>query len=126
MGRNLIKTKFAGISYTIDEKTKVKTYIARIKVAGVIDTEQVVGYSNDSIRTNPTIAFEKRQELINALKSGASIKIKEDPTFDKSFLEYLEKRKSGKTLTDNKIEIYHFFYKKYFPDSLKRKNSNKL
>lgn len=121
VARNLIKTKFAGISYTIDEKTKVKTYIARIKVAGVIDTEQVVGYSNDSIRTNPTIAFEKRQELINALKSGASIKIKEDPTFDKSFLEYLEKRKSGKTLTENKIEIYNLFYKKHFPDSLKRK-----
>jgi len=121
VARNLIKTKFAGIYYEQDEKTKIKTYIARIKVAGVIDTEQVVGYSNDSIRTNPTIAFEKRQELINALKSGASIKIKEDPTFDKAFIEYLENRKAGKTLTDNKIGIYRYFYEKHFPDSLKRK-----
>ena len=38
MSRELIKTKFPGIYYEQDAKTKVKTYIARIKIAGVIDT----------------------------------------------------------------------------------------
>lgn len=36
-----IKTKFPGIYYIQDTKTKVKTYIARIKIANVIDTEQM-------------------------------------------------------------------------------------
>ena len=64
MSKELIKTKFPGIYYKQDSKTKVKTYIARIKINGLINTEQIVGYSNDAVKTNPTIAFEKRVELI--------------------------------------------------------------
>ena len=36
----LIKTKFPGIYYKEDTITKVKTYIARIKIVGIIDTAQ--------------------------------------------------------------------------------------
>lgn len=42
----------------------------------------MVGYSNDAIRTNPTIAYEKRTELINKIKNGESIKKLENPTLD--------------------------------------------
>ncbi|MBE0515241.1 hypothetical protein, partial [Sulfurimonas sp.] len=66
---NLIKTKFAGIYYKEEPKTKVKTYIARINIRGLINTEQIVGYSNDAIRTNPSIAFQKRNELIQKIKA---------------------------------------------------------
>lgn len=121
-----IKTKFPGIYYVQDSITKVKTYIARIKIVGVIDTEQIVGYSNDSIKTNPSIAYEKRTELINKLKNGESIKVKEDPTLDKFFKGYLESRRVGQTLTATKIKIYDFFYEKHFPDSLKRKKLKQI
>lgn len=121
-----IKTKFPGIYYSQDPITKVKTYIARIKITGVIDTEQIVGYSNDSIKTNPSIAYEKRTELINKLKNGESIKVKEDPTLDKFFKDYLESRRVGQTLSASKIKIYDFFYEKHFPDSLKRKKLKQI
>lgn len=126
VARKLNKTTFPGVFCQIDEKTNVKTYIARIKIAGIIDTEQVVGYSNDAINTNPTLAFLKRQELISKIKNGESIKVKEDPTFDNAFSDYLDKRKSGKTLTENKIEIYRLFYNKHFPDSFKRKKIKQI
>ncbi len=121
MRKNLIKTKFHGIYYEQDTQTKVKTYIARIKIVGIINTEQVVGYSNDAIRTNPTIAYEKRTELINRLKNGESIRKKEDPTFDKFFNDYIDRREEGKSLSTNKIQIYRYFYKKQIPDKIKRK-----
>lgn len=35
MRKNLVKTKFAGIYYEQDPQTKVKTYIARIKINGI-------------------------------------------------------------------------------------------
>jgi len=57
----LIKTKFAGIYYKVDSDTKVKTYIARIRITGIIDTEQIVGYSNDSIKTNTVYSFSKEK-----------------------------------------------------------------
>ncbi|MEA2051123.1 MAG: site-specific integrase [Campylobacterota bacterium] len=121
MGRKLIKTKFPGVYYEQDNKTKVKTYIARIKIVGVIDTEQIVGYSNDSIRTNPTIAYEKRTELINKIKNGESIRAKEDPTLNKFFNEYMDKKEYGNTLSSRKIVTYKALYKKHFPDTIKRK-----
>lgn len=121
MRKDLVKTKFPGIYYEQDIQTKVKTYIARIKISGVIDTEQIVGHSNDAIRTNPTIAYEKRTELINKLKNGESIRVKEDPTFDKFFNDYINRREEGKSLSINKIQIYRYFFKKQIPDNIKRK-----
>ena len=88
----LNKTKFPAIYYKEDSKTKVKTYIARIKIVGIIDTEQIVGYSNDAIKTNPTIAYQKRTELINMLKNGESIKALDNPTLELYFNEYIKKK----------------------------------
>lgn len=121
-----VKTKFPGVYYVQDSKTKVKTYIARIKVAGVIDTEQIVGYSNDAIRTNPTIAYEKRTELINKIKNGESIRAKEDPTLDKFFNEYINAKECGKSLSHTKIKVYRSFYTNHVPDSLKRKKIKQI
>lgn len=122
MSKELIKTKFPGIYYRQDSKTKVKTYIARIKINGLINTEQIVGYSNDAIKTNPTIAYQKRAELINKLKNGESIRAKENPTLKEYFEEFYNKKESQKIISDKKIYIYRGFFKKQFPDTLKRKN----
>ncbi|MCD8476876.1 MAG: hypothetical protein LRY68_02155 [Sulfurospirillum sp.] len=70
MKRDYTKTKFPGVYYIQDPQTKVKTYIVRIKLKGLVDTEQIVGYSNDDIKTNPTIAYQKRNDLIASLKAG--------------------------------------------------------
>ena len=121
MAKDLIKTKFPGVYYKLDSKTKVKTYIVRIKIVGVINTEQIVGYSNDSIRTNPTIAYEKRTELINKLKNGESIKVKENPTLDNFVSYYFKKREEVSPHSKNKMYIYRMFYSKQIPENLKRK-----
>ena len=119
MRKNLIKTKFAGIYYEQDTKTKIKTYIARINITGVINTEQVVGYSNDAIRTNPSIAYEKRIELINKIKNGESIKAKENPSLEIFFNEYMKSREQ--TLSKHKQDIYKYFFKKHIPKNLQKK-----
>lgn len=121
-----IKTKFPGIYYVQDSKTKVKTYIARIKIAGVIDTEQVVGYSNDAIKTNPSLAYEKRTELINKIKNGESIRANEDPIFDKFFNEYINTRECGKSLSHTKIKSYKSFYDVHVSDTIKRKKLKQI
>lgn len=121
MSRDKIKTKFPGIYYKQDTITKVKTYFARIKINGVISTYQIVGYSNDAIRTNPSIAYEKRTELINKIKNGESIKVKEDPTLDKFFNDYMDKKENNQALSKKKISNYRYFYNKHIPSSLKWK-----
>lgn len=113
MRKELIKTKFPGIYYEQDSISKVKTYIARIKITGIINTEQVVGYSNDAIRMNPSLAYEKRAELINKIKNGESIKKIDNPTLDSFFEQYKEYKKN--LLTDNKLKIYTYFYNKHIP-----------
>jgi integrase len=126
MSSELIKTKFPGIYYRQDANTKVKTYIARIKLNGIINTEQIVGYSNDAIRTNPSIAFEKRTELINKLKNGESIKVKENPTLNGYFEEFYTKKENQNIISTDKIYIYKKFYKKHFSDALKRKRIKQI
>ncbi|OHD97197.1 MAG: hypothetical protein A3E21_09050 [Sulfurimonas sp. RIFCSPHIGHO2_12_FULL_36_9] len=123
---NLIKTKFAGIYYKEDSQTKVKTYIARIKIIGVIDTEQVVGYSNDAIRTNPSIAFQKRNELIQKIKAGDSIRAEDNPTLDSYFKEYMDFKESGNLLSSKKIVVYKSFYHTHLPHSLKIKKLKQI
>ncbi|MDY0123923.1 site-specific integrase [Sulfurimonas sp.] len=123
---DLIKTKFAGIYYKEDAQTKVKTYIARIKIAGVIDTQQIVGYSNDSIRTNPSIAFQKRNELIQKIKAGDSIRAEDNPTLDSYFKEYMDFKESGNLLSTKKITVYKSFYHTHIPHSLKIKKLKQI
>ena len=106
MKRDYIKTKFPGVYYTVDSKTKVKTYIARIKVNGVIDTEQIVGYSNDEIRTNPTLAYQKRNELILQIKSGKPLNKK--LTLKVLFDEYIEHVKKIQRESTIKTKVYYF------------------
>lgn len=118
---DLVKTKFAGIYYKEDKKTKVKTYIARIKIAGVINTEQIVGYSNDSIKTNPSIAYQKRAELINKLKNGESIRANENPSLNEFFNSYMHLKEDGQTLSKQKLTVYRCIFEKHFPQQLKMK-----
>jgi integrase len=119
-----LKTKFPGIYYIQDFRTKVKTYIARIKVAGIIDTEQIVGYSNDSIKTNPTLAYEKRNELINKIKNGESIKQVENPKLSDFFETYKEYKKHS--ISENKLKIYTYVFNKHVPDKLKLKKIKEI
>jgi len=119
MRKNLIKTKFPGIYYELDVQTKIKTYIARIKIVGIIDTEQVVGYSNDAIRTNPSIAYEKRTELINKIKNGESIKKNENPILEDFFQTYKEYKKN--MITENRLYIYTCIFNKHVPLNIKNK-----
>ena len=118
------KTKFPGIYFVQDSQTKVKTYIARIKVVGIIDTEQIVGYSNDAIKTNPTIAYEKRNELINKIKNGESIKKIENPKLHEFFDEYIKYKRN--MISSNKIYIYEKFFNKHVDSKLKNKKLKDL
>ena len=106
MKRDYIKTKFPGVYYIIDSKTKVKTYIARIKINGLIDTEQIVGYSNDEIRTNPTVAYQKRNELILQIKSGKPLNKK--LTLRTVFDEYIEHVSKIQRESTVKTKVYYF------------------
>ncbi|MDD5157284.1 site-specific integrase [Sulfurimonas sp.] len=122
----LIKTKFAGVYYKEDSQSKVRTYIARIKIVGLIDTEQIVGYSNDAIRTNPSIAFQKRNELIQKLKNGDSIRIQDNPTLKSYFNEYMNFKESGSLLSPQKITIYKSFFSNHIPQQLKSKKLKQI
>jgi len=122
----LIKTKFPGIYYKEHSKTKVKTYIARIKIIGIINTNQIVGYSNDSIKTNPSIAYQKRAELINKLKNGESIRAKDNPSLETYFDNYMLNKENSLALTKNKVKIYRSFFKNHIYTSLKHKNIKQI
>ncbi len=54
-----IKTNYPGLYYHIDTNSKAKIWIARIKI-GKIDTEQIVGRSDDPQKTNAFLAHQKR------------------------------------------------------------------
>lgn len=123
---DLMKTKFTGIYYKEDSQTKVKTYIARINIRGLINTEQIVGYSNDAIRTNPSIAFQKRNELIQKIKAGDSIRAEDNPTLDSYFNEYMDFKESGNLLSTKKITVYKSFYRNHLPQHLKSKKLKQI
>ncbi|HUH43416.1 MAG TPA: site-specific integrase [Sulfurimonas sp.] len=117
----LIKTKYPGVYYKEDTKTKVKTYIARIKIIGLINTEQIIGYSNDAIKTNPAIAYQKRTELINKLKNGESIRTNDNPTLKNYFTDYMQSKEDGATLSTKKIAVYNSFFNNHIPTNLQNK-----
>ncbi|MCF6309948.1 MAG: site-specific integrase [Sulfurimonas sp.] len=121
-----VKTKYSGIYCKEDTKTKVKTYIARIKITGIINTEQIVGYSNDAIKTNARIAYQKRVELINKLKNGESIKIQDNPTLETYFDNYMQSREDGATLAVKKITNNKSFFKTHIPPHLKNKKIKQI
>lgn len=110
------KTKYTGIYVKEDSKTKVKTYLARAKVNGT-EIEQIVGYSNDKYKTNPSLAFNRRVELINTHKAGQSTRKSDNPTLDKFFHEFQELRKE--TISENRHKTGYWFYEKYVPVSLR-------
>ncbi|MDD2448997.1 MAG: site-specific integrase [Sulfurimonas sp.] len=112
------KTKYTGIYVKEDSKTKVKTYLARAKVNGV-EIEQIVGRSNDKYRTNPSLAFNRRVELINTHKSGKSTKKSDNPTLNIFFKEFQELRKN--TISENRYKSTDWFYEKYVPVQLQNK-----
>lgn len=121
--QDYIKTKYTGIYVKEDPKTKVKTYLARAKVNGT-EIEQIVGHSNDKYKTNPSLAFNRRVELINTHKAGKSTKRADNPTLDTFFNEFQNMRKE--TISENRWKSAFYFYDKYVPDSLKKKNLNSV
>jgi integrase len=123
---DLIKTKFAGVYYKEDTQTKVKTYIARINIRGLINTEQIVGYSNDAIKTNPTFAYQKRNELINKIKNGESIRANDNPSLNNYFDEYISAKEKAKSLSKDKVAIYKYFFSKHVPAQLQQKKLKQI
>jgi len=117
------KTKYTGIYVKEDQKTKVKTYLARAKVDG-IEIEQIVGYSNDKFKTNQSLAYKKRIELINIVKQGGSTKKIDNPTFKVFFDEFQALRKS--TVSDSRYKNANYFYEKYVPGSLSKQKLSKV
>ncbi|MFA6177929.1 MAG: site-specific integrase [Candidatus Paceibacterota bacterium] len=112
------KTKYTGIYVKEDSKTKIKTYLARAKVNGT-EIEQIVGYSNDKYKTNPSLAFNRRVELINTHKAGKSTKRVDNPTLDTFFKEFQNMRKE--TISENRWKSAFYFYEKYISDTVKKK-----
>lgn len=120
--KELTKTKYPGIYFKTDPQTKVKTYIARIKVNG-IDTEQIVGSSDDIHKTNSALAYQKRTELVNQYKSGKSIR-RDTPTLKQFFEEYIELRK--RTISESWYETNKIFFNKHFPERIKNKKIKEI
>jgi len=112
------KTKYTGIYVKEDSKSKIKTYLARAKVNGT-EIEQILGYSNDKYRTNPSLAFNRRVELINTHKAGQSTKKADNPTLDKFFHEFQELRKG--VISESRHKLGYYFYYKYVLNPLKNK-----
>ncbi|MDD2790344.1 MAG: site-specific integrase [Sulfurimonas sp.] len=121
--KDYIKTKYTGIYYKEDARTKVKTYLARAKVNGT-EIEQIVGHSNDKYKTNPALAFQRRVDLINAHKAGKSTKKEDNPTLDQFFEEFHKLRKE--TISSNRHKSTKYFYDKYVPDSLKKQKLSSI
>lgn len=124
MRKNLIKTKFPGIYYELDSTTNIKTFIARIKVTGLINTEQIVGYSKGPNRISASKAYEIRVELINKIKSGESIKKVENPKLVDFFEDYIKYKKGS--ITDNKLYGYTKMFYKHISTSLQNKKMKDL
>lgn len=117
------KTKYTGVYVKEDSESKIKTYLARAKVSG-IEIEQIVGFSNDKYKTNPSLAFQRRIELINSVKSGGSTKIVDNPTLNEFFDEYQKLRKS--TVSESRYKNAFYFYDKYVPNILKKQKLSKI
>ena len=111
-----IKTQYAGVYYIIDEKSKAKVWIVRIKINGV-DTEQRVGRSDDEFRTNAYIAHQKRMQLITELKTGKSILKSDNPTLKQLFETYMDTK--GKTTV--RSVNYPSYFKSHIEDALGHK-----
>lgn len=111
-----IKTQYAGVYYILDEKTKAKIWIARIKIDG-IDTEQRVGRSDDELRTNAYMAHQKRMQLIAELKAGKSILKSDNPTLKQLFESYMDTK--GKMTV--RAKNYPSYFKSHIEDALGHK-----
>lgn len=120
----LQKTKYAGVYFTEDTQTRVKTYVARIVLAGIIDTEVVVGHSNDQHRTNAAIAYQRRLELIQEAKNGNNIRKADNPVFEEYIATYIENKKH--TMAKYWESNIKSFFKLHIPDILKRKHSKDI
>lgn len=111
-----IKTQYAGVYYIIDEKTKAKVWIVRIKINGT-DTEQRVGRSDDQYKTNAYIAHQKRMQLIAEIKAGKSILKSDNPTLKQLLDIYMETK--GKTTV--RAKSYPNYFKHHIEDALGHK-----
>lgn len=118
---NAIKTNYPGLFYYIEADSKAKVWIARIKI-GKIDTEQVVGRSDDLQKTNAFFAHQRRLELIAELKAGKSIFKHDDPTLDELWKVYKETK--GKTVV--RAINMSYFYDKHIKDALGDKKLKSL
>jgi integrase len=116
----LQKTKYAGVYFSEDPQTRVKTYVARIVLAGIIDTEVVVGYSNDACKTNAALAYQRRLELIQEAKNGGNIRKADNPIFEEYLQIYIENKKP--TMAKYWESNIKSFFKLHIPDTLKRKH----
>lgn len=118
---NAIKTSYRGLFYYIDADTKAKVWIARIKI-GRIDTEQIVGRSDDAEKTNAFSAHQKRLELIAQYKSGNSIFKSDNPTLG----EIWEIYKDTKAKTTARAQNLIYFYNKHVEDALAHKQIKEI
>jgi len=116
-----IKTTYPGVFYYIDSNTKAKVWIARIKI-GKLDTEQVVGRSDDQVKTNAFLAHQKRVELIAELKSGKSILKSDNPTLKQLFDTYMDTK--GKTTV--RAVNYPSYFKSHIADALGHKKLHEI
>ena len=116
-----IKTSYPGLYYHIDADSKAKIWIARIKI-GRIDTEQIVGRSDDPQKTNAFLAHQKRLELIAQYKSGNSIFKSDNPQLD----EIWEMYKNTKAKTTVRAQGLIYFYEKHIKDALGHKHIKEL
>lgn len=111
-----IKTNYPGLFYYIDSDSKAKVWIARIKI-GKLDTDQVVGRSDDQFKTNAFLAHQKRLELIAELKTGKSILKSDNPTLKQLFETYMDTK--GKTTV--RSVNYPSYFKSHIEDALGHK-----
>ncbi len=111
----LTKTKHVGLSYFKD-KIKGKVYVGIFRINGVL-YRKILGYENDDIKTNESIALIKKEQLKNNIKNGSFIK-QQKMIFDKLYNEYIENIKNSRSCSlktiKNKESTYNAHFKNIF------------
>lgn len=110
----LTKTKYTGIYY-YNNSIKGKVFVAIYKINQKL-YRKIIGYENDEFRTNPKLAFIKKEEIKNLILNNNYVE--KDLTFSQTWELYLKHIKNSKSVSEKtlliKLSNYNCHFKNRF------------
>jgi integrase len=119
----LSKTNYVGIYY-YKHKIKGKIYVGRFEV-NKKKYKRILGYENDEFKTNEKIAFIKKEQLKESIKSGKILR-KKEIKFNELWEMYLDHIKSSQAYTSKTIITKTSTYNKHMKNEFGNKNINDI